>query len=74
MATQPAEEIVAVVGSQGSDVWGYIAIGIVVLAAVVYLARQFMPSRRKSCCSSCGSAGGCVAAELVRPKETGSKP
>jgi hypothetical protein len=74
MSTQPPEEIAAAVGSQSADVWSYVVIGIVVLAAVIYLARQFMPSRRKSGCSNCGSAGGCVAADLVRPKESDSKP
>ena len=74
MATQPPEEIVAAVGSQSPDIWGYVVIGVVVLAALVYLARQFSPSRKKSGCSSCGCSGGCIAADLTRPTESGSHP
>lgn len=70
MATQPPEEIAAAVGSQEPDVWGYVLIAIVVFAAAAYLARQFMPSCRKSCCSNCGSAEGCVAPDLAKPRDS----
>ena len=60
----PAAGIDAAVGGQGADLWGYVVVGIAVLAAVVYLVRRLGRSR-KGCCCGCGETGTCAAAGLT---------
>jgi len=52
--------------------WQEVIVGLCILAAVIYLARQWLPILGKKPASGCGGCGGCdTAKSCANPTEKG---
>lgn len=64
--TAPAIDLSAEGGASG---WEWVALGVTVLVAVIYLARKL--GGRKGSCGSCGKGGACVTG--CQPRDPANK-